>query len=813
MTLSGTLTALPDAAILQTVTAYAEDSTQEPNFHGLKYAVNSTPLAGTEGPYVEIYGYNDDMDYDIILPAEIDGVPVRRIRSSALSGCPYLHSIVIPDGVMIASRAFQNCINLESVTLPSDLQTLESETFSGCESLAEIRIPDSVSKITGNVFLNCSSLKKVTMPNNPELTTVSDRLFSGCSVLEPVEVPASLANDPATLYFGGFDRDYLVLDHYTTVPSTAPLSSFSKLTQIVVPENVTSIETRCMQNCKMLQRITFLNPDCEIRWQSGDVNYNVGIEGYALSTAENYTTQTGKRLTSIIDNTPAAPMHYQNPDALSCLNFFPRADYASVGRIHEPVSYVSEITIPESYNGLPVTQISLGSAPGSSLPVINISKTVTAINISNFSGNFELTAINVDPDNPNYSSVDGVLYNKDQTELLFYPPAKRGCVFTVPETVEKIGDKAFDNNRYIGFVQVPSSVKELGSYAFSNMKALVDLDLSAMEDAVIGSNAAGNNRRLAKLSLPETISQIPSGFCSGDSKLRTISIPDSVTSIGSSAFNDCRIMTISHMSEQLEVLESYAFSTCSAITEIVLPETLKEIQSGAFSSNTKLERITILNPNCTIYDADDTISSSYGFNPDTQRFGNHFDGTICGYTGSTAENYAETYGCTFESIGEMPETTETTTETTASETVDTTTETVLTTTESAAETVDTTTSQPTTDTVTDTTGAVTTTAAPTTTKATTTTAAPTTTKATTTTAEGFRPARRHLMSRNFSAPRSDHNRHDNRNNAHPDRNGRQGRCKLRRCCQPRGCSAHAQRLYRRHGRQRFRSQRPAKESG
>lgn len=69
-----------------------------------------------------------------------------------------------------------------------------------------------------------------------------------------------------------------------------------------------------------------------------------------------------------------------------------------------------------------------------------------------------LKSITVDSNNANYSSEDGVLYNKDKTELLYYPIDKETAVFTIPNTVEKISSEALGFCYNLITVTIPENV-------------------------------------------------------------------------------------------------------------------------------------------------------------------------------------------------------------------------------------------------------------------------------------------------------------------------------------------------------------------
>lgn len=96
---------------------------------------------------------------DVIIPAEIDGMRVVEIESRAFENCAELTSVTIPGSVeSIGEDAFANCVNLSSVTIEYGVREIDEYAFSSCTALARLDIPDSVMEIERFAFSGCLNL-------------------------------------------------------------------------------------------------------------------------------------------------------------------------------------------------------------------------------------------------------------------------------------------------------------------------------------------------------------------------------------------------------------------------------------------------------------------------------------------------------------------------------------------------------------------------------------------------------------------------------------------------------------------------------
>ena len=106
---------------------------------------------------------------NLLIPDTIKGNPVTSIGERAFGECSNLTSITIPDGVTsIGTAAFLYCTSLASVTIPDSVTSIGSSAFVSCESLTSITIPESVTSIGSNAFMSCRVRAVTFLGNAPK---------------------------------------------------------------------------------------------------------------------------------------------------------------------------------------------------------------------------------------------------------------------------------------------------------------------------------------------------------------------------------------------------------------------------------------------------------------------------------------------------------------------------------------------------------------------------------------------------------------------------------------------------------------------
>ena len=130
------------------------------------------------------------------------------------------------------------------------------------------------------------------------------------------------------------------------------------------------------------------------------------------------------------------------------------------------------------------------------------------------------------------------------------------------------------------------------------------------------------------------------------SEITAVVIEDGITKIGAGTFSTSDALTAVTLPESLITIGSGAFARCGAISEITIPASVESIGTAAFLSCGSLSTVTILNDGCLILGDGTTICSVY----DAAQNSAVFSGTICGYSGSTAEEYASKYQYRFSTV-------------------------------------------------------------------------------------------------------------------------------------------------------------------
>ncbi len=503
----------------------------------------------------------------LVIPSEIDGYKVTSIGEYAFEDCDSLTSITIPDsvtsigyGAFSDTEYYDNPSNWENGVLYIENYLIDANNDEIPENYT---INEGTRVIATSAFSDCDSLTSVTIPNS--VTSIGDGAFYGCDNLTEIKVDANNKNYAS--------QDGVLFNKNKTELIDCPEG---KTGAYKIPDGVTSIGESAFLYCSNLTSITI--PDSV-----------TSIGEFAFEYCDGLTSVT-------------------IPDSVT-----------SIGRIaFYKCSNLTSVTI-----GSGVTSIGESAfLYCNSLTSITIPESVTEIQRLAFSGCYSLTEIKVDTNNKNYSSQDGVLFNKNKTELIQYPIGNKRTSYDIPKGVISIGEYAFRDCESLTSVTIPDSVTSICESAFYNCNSLKNI------------------------TIPDSVTDIGEhAFCWCVS-LTNIAIPDSITRINGYAFQFCRGLTNVTIPNSVTGIGDGAFYECNSLKSVIVPESVRSIGYGAFFSwGYYLTDIYILNKDCIFPDGErGEAPIAYS--------------TIHGYAGSTAEEYAKEYankyGNKFVALEEHP---------------------------------------------------------------------------------------------------------------------------------------------------------------
>ena len=229
----------------------------------------------------------------------------------------------------------------------------------------------------------------------------------------------------------------------------------------------------------------------------------------------------------------------------------------------------------------------------SGLTSLTIPASVTSIGECAFSTCGSLIEITVVMANPSYSSLDGVVFDKDKTELVCCPGGKSGA-YTIPGSVTSIGEYAFRGCSGLNNVTIPDSVTSIGGSSFYECSGLTSVTIPDSVNSIPGW-AFCDCSNLTSVTIPDSVTSIGVRAFSECSSLTSVTIPNSVTSIGRCAFEGCSGLTSVTIPDGITSIESLAFSYCSSLTSVTIPNGVTSIEGDAFRFCSGLANVTIPN--------------------------------------------------------------------------------------------------------------------------------------------------------------------------------------------------------------------------
>jgi uncharacterized repeat protein (TIGR02543 family) len=502
----------------------------------------------------------------------------------------------------IGDEAFKNCFSLIEMMFPEDseLVVIGKEAFRNAYALTALFIPEKVTTIKDAAFADALNLISVTFSEESSLSSISDFLFYNAYSLVSIKIPSSVVSI-GFLSFGNnyslesieFDSDGL-LDEI----GMAAFESCTMIRTLVLPASLTSIREIALGMMASLE---------EIQFHEDTVLMYLGF-GAFHGTQKLKTIHIPEGLETLLSGTffhssleyiylpkslkTVQSWAFANTSHLIEVNFHIESEinillentflFSNVRRIvlpdglHEIANdafmmafELEEIIISENSR---LTVLNYASFMGAMLlKSIYLPESVNELNYDILHYFRAMETLSLSPNHPLYMVIDGVLYNRAMTEIIFYPKALSQESYVIPLTILSIDQRIFESVLHLKHVIIHEHVESLGDTPFAYALKLESISVDANNQ-----NYASQDGILYSKDM-KTLVKYPAGL-----NLQTFALPSGVEVILDHAFAYAQYLSeVTLNNGALLHIKSYAFYQCNLITFIEIPETVTLIDMNA----------------------------------------------------------------------------------------------------------------------------------------------------------------------------------------------------------------------------------------
>ena len=542
-------------------------------------------LTLSNGEYT-ITGYTGNAT-EIIIPSEHEGMPIVAIADNAFNNCTSITKVFIGDNVKsIGARAFNGCTGLTSINIPDSVTSIGASAFNGCTGLTSVYVTD-VAKWYKIKFLTTESSNPLYYAHN---------LYLNGELVTELVIPDTVTSIGSYAFYNCTCLTSITIPDSVTSIGSRAFYGCTGLTSVTIGKGVTSIGAFAFENCTGLTEINFNATSMN---DLGSSEYN-RVFGHAGKNAGGITVNIGANVTRI----PAYLFKSSNDSYSTNIVKVIFAENSVCTSIGDHAFYNCT-----DLNAVYITDIAkwceIEFSRGESNPLyyahnlylngelvteVVIPNGVTSIGSCAFYRCTSLVSVIIEN---GVTSIDSWAF-RDCTGL---------TSITIPDSVTNISDSAFSGCTSLTSITIPDGVTSIGSSAFSGCTALTAVYITdiakwceiefSINPFAYAHNLYLNGELVTELVIPNSVTSIGNSAFSCCTGLTSINIPDSVTSIGNYAFQNCTCLTSVTIENGVTSIGNSAFENCTSLTSITIPDSVTSIGNYAFYGCRGLTSITI----------------------------------------------------------------------------------------------------------------------------------------------------------------------------------------------------------------------------
>lgn len=504
---NGTGSPFESCTYLESVEVYCVDPDNH-NKHEVKYSSSDGVLLYHQGEeiHVKYVPYRKRGSFEI--PDGVTTIPINAFKGTRLSEVIIPASVTLIEETAFTKGSTDTNSNLTSVVFKLAAEGVEEKplqiaknAFRYCNQLTSVTLPARLVDFNIDIFTNCTKLAKI---------FIEGRAATGVELKYASTKDGVLTNvDGDTIVYvpKGRTGEYSIPKGITAIGAGA-FQDCKGLTKVTIPSWVQTIEANAFRNCTSLRSVVF---------EGEATDMPLTIEQYAFYGCTGLTT-------------------LELPENLAKLEKYAFGGTSSLTEVKvtganmelENVAFGTNSASPEYY----VTDLFIG-------------KDVKEFEVTGVFGGQTLARVKVEAGNQNYvTTADGVLFNGDQSTIVYFPTAISG-EYEIVDSVKTIGAEVF-RNKYITKVIVGKNVTSIGEGAFMDCSQLETVEFKAgTADLEIAKNAFLNCAKIKEIQLPDRLISLGDYAFAGTS-LTSIEIPEKTIALGSTpatVFEGCEPFT------------------------------------------------------------------------------------------------------------------------------------------------------------------------------------------------------------------------------------------------------------------------------